>query len=647
LLHAQPKAAGPKNILVVDDDELVIEVVSMVIEDAGFDVVRAVDYESAMDAVSLHEIGVAIVDKNLPGDHDGLDILRELRRRLPHTPVLMYTGYSSTSSAIEALRAGAFDYLEKPSDNSLIIEKVKRAWAVYELEVARAELFRNYETLFEVIPGIVWFLSDGGIFRRISAQGAALLGYRPDELLGKDYRMVIDEDTADDETHWAFKERRTGDRATQRKPIILKTKAGAERIFEINSAAAYEVAPDGKEQSYGGTLAVGVDITEHMRALEKLQETDKMDALGRLAGGIAHDFNNILSVITISAEFALESDELNDTARKDLDEICAASDRAAKLTKQLLMFSRQQATERKPIRLGPVLENVHTMLSRLIREDVQLDVEIAKDLGTVRADASQIERVVVNLAVNGRDAMPDGGNLAIRAHNVTVDEEYAADNDNLAPGEFVMLAVSDSGKGMSPEVRKHLFEPFFTTKRTGKGTGLGMAIVYGIVRKAGGTLSVYSERGVGTTIRIYLPRIVDRPSDAPSPTVVQGLGGDETVLLVEDKEVVRRLAKRIFESSGYTVIEATDGVDALSAADGAAFDVLVTDIVMPEMGGTQLARELRDARPDLPVLYMSGYIGGFTGTYELLTERAVFLPKPFTREVLLTKVRQLLDAKDR
>lgn len=634
-----------RTILVVDDETTVQLYVGELLEDAGFTVLTAADGLEARQIIGAHELGVAIVDKNLPGDLNGLDILRELRAANPLTRVMMHTGYSSTGSAIEALQHGAFDYLEKPIDNDLMLEKVKRAWTSYVEAVERRELFRTYETLFEVIPGLVWFMTCDGEIQRISDQGARMLGYSPDELVGESYVTLLDHVDATPATHWAFKERRRGERATRNTSVKLRTKGGLPRIFEVSSAAAYERGRDG-ELGQRGTIGVGWDITEHLSLLEEAQQTAKMDSLGRLAGGVAHDLNNLLGVITNSVDFIRdEQPGVNEQTLADLKEIEAAAERAAEMTKQLLVFSRHEVVEPEPVDVKTVLQAARRMLSRLIRKDIALEVEIDPNVGHVLLGKGQLDQILVNLAVNARDAMPDGGMLRIAAAPTRVDAEFCADLPNVHPGDYVLFSVTDSGTGMEPLVRQQMFEPFFTTKEAGKGTGLGTSIVYGIVRHARGFISVYSELDLGTTVRVYLP---SEDSGVEAQPVVRDrlpFAGSETILLVEDEDTVRRVARRVLERAGYRVLEARSGEGGIAAWQANNdIDLLLTDVMMPGMGGPELARRLRALRPDLPIVYVSGYLGEFEGSKALLLERSTFVPKPYTAEALLRTVRGLLDS---
>ncbi|MGA8216023.1 MAG: ATP-binding protein [Candidatus Sulfotelmatobacter sp.] len=391
------------------------------------------------------------------------------------------------------------------------------------------------------------------------------------------------------------------------------------------------------------------DVTERRALEQQLRQSQKMEAVGRLAGGIAHDFNNLLMVISGYSEFLLDRLGPEPALRGPAQEIASAAGRATSLTRQLLAFSRKQMLAPKILDLNGVVTENLKMLTRVIGEDIDLVMVPATSLGTVRADAGQIEQVIMNLAVNARDAMPAGGKLTIETSNVSLDEDYARFHAPLRPGNYVMLAISDTGAGMDSETQSHIFEPFFTTKGP-KGTGLGLSTVYGIVKQSGGYIWVYSEAGKGTTFKIYLPRVaetVESPAQVAVPAEsTTAEPGTETILLVEDEANLRYLARQFLEKQGYRVIEAADGAVAMqiAVAHEAVIHLLLTDVIMPGMNGRELAQRISEIRPNVKVLYMSGDTENVIGRYGTLEAGVRLLQKPFTLRDLKSKVREVLNS---
>ena len=389
------------------------------------------------------------------------------------------------------------------------------------------------------------------------------------------------------------------------------------------------------------------DITQRKSLERQLLQAQKMEAVGRLAGGVAHDFNNLLTAILGSSDLLLEDLGPDDPHIQEVQEIKQAAHRAAALTHQLLAFSRQQVLAPRILDLNTVVANVDKMLRRLIREDIDLRTVLASELGAVQADPGQLEQVITNLAVNARDAMPNGGKLTIETANAELDGPYAQDHLPTRPGRYVLLAMSDTGIGMNEEVKAHIFEPFFTTKEKGKGTGLGLATVYGIVKQSGGYIWVYSEPGRGTTFKIYLPRVEATPEPlAPQPVRSISPHGSETVLVVEDQDEVRKLTRRVLEARGYTVLVAANGTEALQVAQAHAgpIHLLATDVVMPGMSGREVSLRLAPARPQMKVLYLSGYTDESITRHGVLEPGIAFLQKPFTADALARKAREVLDS---
>jgi PAS domain S-box-containing protein len=401
---------------------------------------------------------------------------------------------------------------------------------------------------------------------------------------------------------------------------------------------------NGRLLHYEGTVE---EVTERRLLETQLRQSQKLEAIGMLAGGIAHDFNNLLTVIGGYCDLSLSKLREQDPLRRNLMEISKAADRAAVLTRQLLAFSRKQVLQPKVLDLNSVVSEMEKLLRRLIGEDVEFRAVLGHDLGSIKADPGQIEQVIMNLAVNSRDAMPNGGRLMIETANIFLDEEHARQHVTVTPGHYVMLAITDSGCGMDAVTKTRVFEPFFTTKDPGKGTGLGLSTVYGIVKQSGGTIWIYSELGKGTTIKVYLPRVDEVPQYAPPSEVKTSIRGTETILLAEDEEMVRQLAREVLSTYGYQVLVTSNGGGALLICEShpEKIDLLLTDVVMPEMGGPQLAARLQQLRPNLKVLYMSGYTDNAIVHQGVLDENQNFIQKPFSPISLAERVRSVLDSR--
>ena len=439
---------------------------------------------------------------------------------------------------------------------------------------------------------------------------------------------------------------------------VLRAIEEAKRARTATEYQYRTISPDGTERWITSTAqffydeagapirgtGVTADITERRLLEDQLRQAQKMEAVGQVAGGVAHDFNNMLTAILGNAELVLGELSADDAHRDNIEEIRSAGQRAAALTQQLLAFSRKQILTTRVIHLGGVVTGIIPLLRRLIGENIDLRA-IAWNRGHVKADRLQMEQVLMNLAVNARDAMPDGGRLTIETADVVLDQAYAREYPYVTPGPYVVLTVSDTGHGMDAATRKRVFEPFFTTKPTGKGTGLGLATVYGIAKQSGGHIHVDSERGRGTTFKVYLPRTDEVEAvRQPAPDDHRPLGGNATILLVEDEAVVRKFAHRVLESYGYTVHASADPRQAIEFANARAgpIDLIVTDVVLPEMNGRAMAALLQQQHPESKVLYISGYADQAIVHHGVLDEGTCFLPKPFTAEALARSVREVL-----
>jgi PAS domain S-box-containing protein len=466
-------------------------------------------------------------------------------------------------------------------------------------------------------------------------------GYTADEAIGKPIGFLIPQDRLEEESQ-LIERVKQGEHVTHFE-TVRRRKDGK----EINIALTISPIEDGAGTIIGFSK-IARDITEQKGLEAQLRQSQKMEGVGQLAGGIAHDFNNLLTVINSYSAMVLgELDFSNPFARNGIEQIKEAGHRAASLTRQLLMFSRQQVLEPKVLDLNEVVSNIGKLLRRLIGEDITQVLCLHPALGRVKIDPGQMEQIIMNLAVNARDAMPCGGQLTIETENVELDNAYARKHALVQPGPYVMLAVSDTGCGMDADTQARIFEPFFTTKGLGNGTGLGLATVDGIVKQSGGNVWVYSELGKGTTLKIYLPR-VEKPSELPEPGAAPAelLRGSETVLLVEDDEMVRALAQAILERCGYHVLAARNVHDALRFAQEGPGQIhlLLTDTIMPVMNGPELAKRFQSIRPETKVLFMSGYTDKVISYTAALEPGTAFLQKPFTPQTLTHKVHEVLNA---
>ncbi len=464
-----------------------------------------------------------------------------------------------------------------------------------------------------------------------------ILGYKPEELKRTTvWEQIHPEDRAKVQKA-AEDARSTGSGKTVE--YRMRHKDGSWRTLESRASTIMK----------GGTaeklVIVNRDVTQRKTLEEQFRQAQKMEAVGRLSGGIAHDFNNLLGVIIGYGEIVQEGTPTDSRLRTCIDEMLKAGHRAAGLTRQLLAFSRQQVMDPRVLDLNAVVRDMEKMLKRLIGEDILLKTSLDSEL-LIKADQGQIEQAILNLAVNARDAMPNGGELKLETSNFYVDEEFAGRYPfPVVIGDYVLLTVADNGVGMDASTRARVFEPFFTTKEKGKGTGLGLSTVYGVVKQSGGYIDVASEPGAGAAFRIYLPKVEEAVTPVKSASSQPSLRGSETVLLVEDEASLRKLSRQQLELCGYRVLEAENAAEAIKISDAyeEPIDLLLTDVVMPGISGRVLANGLSEKRLGIHILYMSGYTGQMVGQHGVLEEGSFFLPKPFTRDELATKVREALD----
>jgi PAS domain S-box-containing protein len=506
---------------------------------------------------------------------------------------------------------------------------------------------RQLQALSENAPFGMVMIDPGGMFRYVNSKFKELFGYDLNDVPdGKTwfrkaypdpaYRHQVISTWIRDLEDFSSGERRA-------RTFTVACKDGTEKIINFIPV----------QLETGENVMACEDMTELKRAEEEkaslqdqLRQSQKVEAIGRLAGGIAHDFNNLLTIIKGYSQLSCIELKEAEPLKQNINEIQRAAERAASLTRQLLAFSRRQVMEMSVIDLNTLLRDLEKMLRRVIGEDIEMVIQLAEDLGSVRADVGQIEQVIMNLAVNAKDAMPSGGKLTIETANVELDESDARSHVDLNPGHYVMFSVSDTGTGMTPEDRERIFEPFFTTKEKGKGTGLGLSTAYGIVKQSKGHIWVYSVKEKGTTFKIYLPRVNEPLEEMRKEVLKEELPhGNETILIVEDEEEVRKLISKLLERQGYAVLETSNGEEARLACERrkGPIHLMLVDVIMPGMSGSELAKALKPLYPEIKILYMSGYTDDAIVRHGVLEKGVNYIQKPLTLEGLARKVRDVLD----
>ena len=637
---------SPK-ILIVDDNSRNLLALERTLAGTNCAVISALSGNEALAATLTHDFALALLDVQMPG-MNGYELATILRAdpRTEHLPIVFLTAMLLDETHVfQGYEAGAVDYILKPYNPNILLSKIN---VFLQLDRQRTELTRQREelkalhakstdfsdALLRAMPDTIFHLQRDGTYLNFVAGKHVQSQVAPSEFLGKSIRDVLPPKVADSMMN-----------------AIENTLS-----TDIVSTLKYTLDTDDGSRQYEGrvlacsdaeVVAIVRDITEQTSMEEQMRAAQRMEAVGRLAGGVAHDFNNILTVILSCSELLRSEFDEGEPALEDVYAIHSAAERATKLTNQLLTFSRRQAQTLSIVDLSETVSEINSMLRRLIGEDVALVTTLEKHPGLVEADSSQIGQVLMNLAVNARDAMPNGGKLTIETANVTLDATYGDRREaELSAGDYVMLTVSDTGTGMDEETQLHAFEPFFSTKGS-EGTGLGLSTVYGIVKQNKGYIRIESERGRGTTFKVYLPRVeADDPTDWLKPEPVGDLRGSETVLLVEDDQMLRRVASRILLRNGYKVVEATHGDDALTVCEQyeGEIHVMLTDVVMPGMRGSELANRVAVLRPAMKVIYMSGYTDDAIANRGDLPEDISFIQKPFSPDALLQKLRHVFDA---
>ncbi|MBI4444207.1 MAG: response regulator [Acidobacteria bacterium] len=590
-----PKETKEKvQILIVEDSATQAEQLKYLLEEEGYTVTVASNGKQALTVSRQRKSSMVISDIVMP-EMDGYTLCHEIKSdaTLKDIPVLLLTSLAGAEEVLKALQCGADNFARKPYDGKRLLSLV------------------------------------GSILANRETRKAAKM------------QLGLEIDIAG-EKHFITSERQ------QILDLLLSTFMEAvqlNRDLQAREKELQELTKQLEQKVEERTAALKTEIAERKQLETQLYQAQKMEAIGRLAGGIAHDFNNHLGIIIGYSERMLDRLGSEDPLRKSAGLVKDAALRSAALTRQLLAFSRRQVFEPAILDLNDAITDLGKMLRPLIGEDIELVASLDPALGKVKVDPAQIDQVIMNLAINSRDAMPQGGRLTIETANVELDESYARTHATVLPGPYIMLAVTDSGIGMDKKTQSHMFEPFFTTKEKGKGTGLGLATIYGIVKQSGGYIWVYSEPGRGTTFKIYLPRleagIQEVRVEKASPSLLKG---EETILVVEDEGMIRELACLFLQESGYKVLDAANGAEAMevSKRHPGPIQLLMTDAVMPGMNGRELAQTLRQMRAETKVLYVSGYTDDSVLRNGLLESGTAFLQKPFTRDALARKVREVL-----
>jgi PAS domain S-box-containing protein len=597
---------------------------------------RADCLSTGLEWLAHGQFDAVLVDLWLP-DSRGLETFERIHAADASVPIVLLSDQNDEELGALAVRAGAQDYLVKGTVDGASLGRslcyaIERKHAREALDISEAQT----RALFDAMPDTMFRMHRDGRCVDFKPSGSSSVSSPAEHLLREGMETSVAREL--DELNELY-----------RRNLEAALDSGETQVFEYQQRSNGETRHcETRLVATGATEAVALvrDVTDSRRLAEQLRLSQRLEAVGRLAGGIAHDFNNILTVISGNAELALAMLSEDEPKCQEIEEIREAARRAATLTRQLLAFSRKQVLKPVPLELNTLVRGTEKMLRRLIGEDLELVTSLQAGLGTIRADPAQIEQILMNLAINARDAMPKGGKLVFETKDIDVHDTYIGQGVEVTSGPYVMLAVSDTGIGMDPSTKLRAFEPFFTTKERGKGTGLGLSMVYGIVKQSGGYIWVYSEPKMGTTFKIYFPCI-----DSPATFTVRSegaqieLGRGETILVVEDDAKVLEVAHRFLEEGGYHVISTSDIAKALEIVRDRedAIHLLATDVVMPGMSGCELAERLRSSRPEMKTLYVSGYTDDAIAHHGVLEEDVALLEKPYSRGSLLRAVRRALD----
>jgi PAS domain S-box-containing protein len=641
-------------VLIVDDEPRMCDSLEVLLSDQGYETKTGHSGKEAVECLSSDSFDLVLLDIVMP-DMTGHQIMDYINSQNQETLVILMTGHASVDSAVESLRKGAYDYLTKPFDFDQLLKRVgnaidqSRLKKEHELVSGKLELTeKRYQYLVNASPDIIYTLNGGGIFTFVSGAVENLLGFKSNELIGEHYSTVVyDDDVAGAKYH--FDERRTGQRATRGVELRLKKLHSLNRrngylTVELKAMGIYDRPIKQQDKEFRGTYGVARDITDRKRLEAQLLQAQKMKAIGTLAGGIAHDFNNLLMGIEGHTSLMYLDMDGDHPHYEHVSGIGDMVKRGAHLTKQLLGFARGGKYEVKPTDLRDLVEKSAEMFGRT-RKEIRIHTKCEKDVWTVSVDRAQIEQVLLNLFVNAWQAMPGGGDIYIRAGNLILDEN-AARTFGAKPGNYVKISVTDTGVGINEETQQRIFEPFFTTREVGRGTGLGLASAYGIIKNHGGIINVYSVEGQGTTFTIYLPSADGLISERhPEERQKKIQKGHETLLLVDDEAVIIGVGQDMLTALGYEVILARSGQEAIEIYEKnkGKIALVILDMIMPDMNGGDAYDILKEINPNIMVLLSSGY--SIDGQASEILERGCdgFIQKPFSISQLSEAIREILD----
>ena len=648
MLTAATRATVPVRVLLVGEREEDFFLVREILErnrrvlDVSLEHARTID--EAKTFLQQKPYGLVLFEHEA-GDAESIRLMAEFLNAGVSVPFILLAEDAGEERVAELIEENTWNCIHKSQlDDWTLLCAMRGTLAIHTVEQERnsaEELLRKLSSAVEQSADTVLITDREGKIEYVNPAFEVLTGYSRAELAGKTPRILKSGEQSADTYQEMWRTLLDGN---VYRGILINRKKNGELYYQEESICPIRNAA-GQITHF---IANGRDLTERRRLEAQLLQAQKMDAIGRLAGGVAHDFNNLLTIITSYAELALDTAPKDEGLETKLHEILLAARRAAQLTRQLLAFSRKQPQLLRLVDLNQVVANVTKLLPRLIGEDIEFTFAPGDEVGQVKIDPLQIEQVLMNLGANARDAMPQGGHLRIETSTARLDDDYIDGKPAVVPkGDYALITISDDGCGISKETLPHIFEPFYTTKASGKGTGLGLATVYGIVKQNRGFIWVYSEEGCGTVFKIYLPSVLaDKGVKNLEPRKAEPLAsGSETILLVEDEHAVRTPAADFLRMRGYEVIEACDGQQALVAAQkaGAKLDLLVTDVVMPNLSGGELAKQLQIQRPGIEVVFVSGYAGKMVFNHQVVDLETNFLQKPYTLKQLAQKVRTVLD----